>query len=125
MRDRVKVLVVDDDRRIVKTTCDILRIKGFEAVPAFNGSEALELARSRDPDCVLMDMRMPGMDGVEAVKRMKSLFPDLPIILMSAYATDEVTAEARTQGALAVLPKPVDVDMVVSFLSILGGEGRK
>ncbi len=94
VRDHVKVLVVDDDRRIVKTTCDILRVKGYEAVPAHSGSEALELVRSCDPDCVLMDIKMPGMDGVETVKRIKSLFPDLPVILMSAYA--EITSPSPT-----------------------------
>jgi two-component system response regulator HydG len=118
--DPVKVLVVDDDRRMVKTICDILRIKGYEAVPAYTGSEALELVRSCDPVCVLMDVKMPGMDGVETAKGIKSQFPDLPVILMSAYVTEEVAEKAKTQGAVAVLAKPFDIQAVLSFLSSLG-----
>ncbi len=122
MQERIKVLVVDDDRRMVSTICDILHVKGYDVVHAYTGSEALELVRSGDPDCVLMDLKMPGIDGVEAVKMIKDLSPDLPVILMSAYATEEQAAEARTHGAYTVLAKPVDIQMVLSFLSILRKE---
>jgi DNA-binding NtrC family response regulator len=115
----MKILVVDDDRRMVKTTCDILSIKGFEAVAAFSGEEALEKLQSGAPDCVLMDIKMPGISGVETLKRIKRFYPTLPVILASAYATDEVVEEAKRQGAYAVLTKPVNFLVILSFLSVL------
>jgi DNA-binding NtrC family response regulator len=115
----LKVLVVDDDRRMVKTTCDILSIKGFEAVAAFSGEEVLEKLKNGAPDCVLMDIKMPGMTGVETLKRIKHLYPALPVILASAYATDEVIEEAKRQGAYAVLTKPINFQVILSFLSAL------
>jgi DNA-binding NtrC family response regulator len=122
MGEKTKILVVDDDRRMVKTICDILNVKGHEAIPAYTGEEAVEKVKSDKPDCVLMDIKMPGINGVEALKMIKGISPDLPVVLVSAYATEEVEAEAKEQGAYAVLNKPLDIQMVLSFLSLLRKE---
>ena len=119
MGDRLKILVVDDDRRMVRTTCDILRVKGHEAVPAYSGDEAVNMAGSIEPDCVLMDLRMPGMDGMETLQLMKQTAPAIPVVLMSANATEEQEQEAKRLGALAVLAKPIDVQAMLSFLAVL------
>jgi two-component system response regulator HydG len=119
MDEKIKVLVVDDDRRMVKTICDILRIKGHEALPAYTGEEAIALIESDGPDCVLMDMKMSGMNGVETMKIIKEMSPDLPVILMSAYATEDQAVEAQKLGAYTVLDKPINIEMVLSFLSLI------
>lgn len=118
----MKILVVDDDRRIVKTTCDILKIKGHEPIAAYSGEEGVEKVRSDSPDCVLMDIKMTGISGVEALKRMKAVVPDLPVVLVSAYATDALMAQAKQVGAYAVLSKPLNFPIILSFLSLLGQE---
>jgi len=118
----MKILVVDDDRRIVKTTCDILKIKGHEPIAAFSGEEGIEKVKTDMPDCVLMDIRMPGISGVEALRQMKTISPALPVVLISAYATGEVVDEAKSAGAYAVLSKPLNFQMVLSFLSLLHKE---
>jgi two-component system response regulator HydG len=122
MGETVKVLVVDDDRRMVKTICDILNAKGFAAASAFTGEDAVAMLREERPDCVLMDVRMPGIDGVEALRLMKQLVPDIPVVLMSAFATGEQAEEAKKQGAYGILTKPIDIQMLLSFLSILRKE---
>lgn len=118
----MKILVVDDDRRIVKTTCDILKVKGHEPVGAYSGEEGVEIVRNNVPDCVLMDIKMPGINGVEALKQMKQIAPALPVILVSAYATDELMEEAQRAGAYAVLSKPLNFPIILSFLSLLDKE---
>lgn len=118
----MKILVVDDDRRIVKTTCDILKIKGHDPVAAYSGEEGVEKVRSDVPDCVLMDIKMPGINGVEALKRMKQIVPALPVVLISAYATDDLVQEAKLAGAYAVLSKPLNFPMILSFLALLRKE---
>jgi DNA-binding response OmpR family regulator len=122
MGEKTKVLVVDDDRRMVRTICDILKVKGYEAAEAYTGEEAVEKVKSDNPDCVLMDVRMPGLNGVEALKMIKGTSPDLPVVLMSAYATEEQVAEAKQLGADTVLTKPVDLQMIFSFLALLRKE---
>jgi DNA-binding NtrC family response regulator len=122
MEEKTRVLVVDDDRRMVKTISDILTVKGHEALQAYNGAEAVEKVKSDNPDCVLMDIRMPGMDGIEVMKIIKTISPDLPVVLMSAYATEAQAEEARRSGAYAVINKPLDVQSVLSFFSLLRKE---
>lgn len=118
----MKILVVDDDRRIVRTTCDILKIKGHEAIPAYSGEEGVEQVRNDPPDCVLMDIKMPGINGVEALKQMKRIIPALPVVLVSAYAADDLMEEAKRAGAYAILNKPLNFPIILSFLSLLDKE---
>lgn len=118
----MKILVVDDDLRIVKTTCDILKMKGYEASAAHSGEEGVAMVRSDRPDCVLMDIKMTGINGVEAMKQMQGIVPGLPVVLVSAYATDELMAEAKHSGAYAVLSKPLNFQMILAFLSLLRKE---
>jgi two-component system, NtrC family, response regulator HydG len=122
MGDKTKVLVVDDDKKMVKTICDILTVKGYDAAAAFTGEAAVEKVKSDHQDCVLMDIKMPGLDGVEALQLIKGLAPRLPVVLMSAYTTEEQVATARRLGAETVLTKPVDLQLVFSFLSLLRKE---
>lgn len=122
MSDKLKVLVVDDDRRMVKTICDILLVKGFSPDLAYSGEEAVEKVQAEEPDCVLMDLKMIGIDGIETLKRLKGVAPDLPVVMMSAYATEEQMEEARREGAYAILTKPVDIQQVLSFFSLLRKE---
>jgi two-component system, NtrC family, response regulator HydG len=118
----MKILIVDDDKRMVKTLFDILKVKGLEPIGAYSGEEALHFVESEKPDCVLMDIKMPGINGVETLKKIKELSPDLPVVLMSAYATEEQIEEAKQQGAYTVLNKPIDIQIVLSFLALLRKE---
>ena len=118
----MKILVVDDDRRIVKTTCDILQIKGHEAIATHSGEEGVKQVEKERPDCVLMDIKMPDISGVETMKQMQKIAPSLPIVLVSAYATEKLMAEARHSGAYAVLSKPLNFPMIFAFLSLLRKE---
>lgn len=118
----MKVLVVDDDPRIVKTTCDILKIKGYQPIPAHSGEAGVERVRTDPPDCVLMDIKMPGINGVAAMKQMHQIVPSLPVILISAYATDDLLEDAKRSGAYAVLSKPINFEVILTFLDLFRKE---
>ena len=122
MKEKLKVLVVDDDRRMVRTICDILKVKGHESIVAYSGEEAVVKAKEESPDCVLMDLKMPGINGVEALRLINTVPPGLPVVLMSAYAPPEQVEEAKRQGAYTVLTKPIDIQLLLSFLSLLRKE---
>lgn len=115
----MKILVADDDRMMVNNIRYILEAEGHEIIAAYDGKDAVEKARKEKPDCVLMDIRMPGMSGVEALYAILRISPGLPVLLMTAYANEDVIAEARKMGAYTVLPKPIDVQMILHFLSLL------
>jgi CheY-like chemotaxis protein len=118
----MRILVVDDDQRMVRTTCDVLRINGYETTAVHSGEEAVQRVKADPPDCVIMDIKMPGIGGVEALRQIKELRPKLPVVLVSAYATEESVAEAKRYGAHAVVSKPVNLQNLLSFLSLLSKE---
>jgi len=117
-----RALVVDDDRTLASTLADILELMGWTVTQANSGTEAVNVAARQSFDVVLMDVKMPGMDGVDAFKAMKATRPDIRVILMTAYAAEERLGEARREGVLRVLSKPVDVETLLrSHLQPLDG----
>ena len=120
-----RVLVVDDDRQMVKTIRAILDHQGWESTPAYSGEEAVEAASSGDPfGAVLMDVRMPGMNGVEACLKMHASHPDMPVILMTAYAAQEILAQARRAGVVTIMPKPLVWPKLMAHLDRLSHGAR-
>jgi DNA-binding NtrC family response regulator len=111
-----RALVVDDDRAMVKTLCDVLQFKGWEVRGAYSGADAVAAASKEAFDVVLMDVKMPGMDGVDAFKAIRAVRPGVPVVLMTAYAARERVVEAEREGVMRVLPKPVDVGELLSLL---------
>lgn len=114
--ETVRVLVVDDDEGMVGTLRDILDACGYEVDVAFSGSEAMKLVRQRQPDSILMDIRMPGLNGVEAFRELKRLSPGSFVIFMTAYAASHLVEEARTEGAIEVLSKPLDLARALTLI---------
>ncbi len=119
-----KILVVDDDRAMVDTLCDILELRGWTAVRAFDGQDAEALAVEHDVDVVLMDVRMPKVDGVDALRRIRRAHPRTRVILMTAYAAQELLSEAEREGALEILRKPVRLDELLDLLERASREAR-
>ena len=111
-----RILVVDDDRQMVRTICDILKLRGWDADGAFSGEEALELAKERQYRVALMDVRMAGMNGIDAMKSLRASRPELRVILMTAYTATELLAEAEREGAVRILAKPVAVPSLLEML---------
>lgn len=128
MSELVRILVVDDDRRMAGTLVDILRAEEYDAEAAYSGREALDrIKESREEGalpfgCVLTDVKMPEMNGVELHSAIKAIDPRLPVVMMTAYATDALVDEAIDSGALASLSKPLDIHMLLSFFSTLSKE---
>lgn len=117
-RDRIRVLVVDDERLITDTICAILNENGFEATPAYSGAEAVEAARARHPDVVLTDVLMPRMSGVELGIRLRQEFPEIKIYLFSGQAaTSEMIHRAEADGhRFELFPKPIHPEELIARL---------
>ncbi len=116
MEKKPRVLVVDDNVGLVETLLDILDVQGYEAVGAESAFLAIEKVKKQPFDVILMDIKMPGMNGVEGFKEIKRLAPGAAVVMMTAHTLPELVAEAREEGALAVLAKPLAVERLVAFL---------
>jgi DNA-binding NtrC family response regulator len=115
-----RVLVVDDDRHMVRTLTDIVRLQGWDPDGAHSGEEAVEAVRENEYQAVLMDVRMTGINGVDAFKAMKALRPGIKVILMTAYTAADIIADAEQAGALKVLSKPVVLSGLLEMLEQTG-----
>jgi len=91
---------------MARTLGDILRVKGYQTEMAHSGDEALEMVDLQTVDCVLSDIKMPGVDGVELYRTIKAQRPDLPVVLMTAYCADALVEEGLEAGVIAVLTTP-------------------
>jgi DNA-binding NtrC family response regulator len=111
-----RILIVDDDRHMVRTLCDIVRLQGWVPDGVHSGEEAVEAVRAQAYQAVLMDVRMAGINGVDAFKAMKAVRPDIKVILMTAYTAADIIAEAEREGALKVLSKPVVLSGLLEML---------
>ena len=106
-----RILVVDDDERVLFVLHDILAGLGsqYEVVTAQSGYEALDKAKEMPFDLLITDLRMTGMDGVELTKAVRTLSPSTVVIWITAYGTQETSAEAQRLGVYRCLDKPLEV----------------
>ncbi len=102
------ILIVDDEPHVLRVTELSLRRGGYEIIIGRNGREALELARSRQPELIVMDVLMPEMDGLTALQQLKNdpITAGIPVILLSARGHVILPEEAGTSGAALFLTKP-------------------
>jgi two-component system, NtrC family, response regulator AtoC len=107
-KHRGTVLVVDDDHDIVETLCDILELRGWGTLRAYDGLEAVAIALKESVDWIVMDVRMPRLTGVDALHQIREMMPNARVVLMTAYASPDLTARAHSEGVATVLLKPFD-----------------
>jgi DNA-binding NtrC family response regulator len=113
---RDRVLLVDDEVEFVETLAERMRTRGLEVATAGSGLEALERFSSQDFDAVVLDLAMPDLDGIETLKRLRARDPNIQIVLLSGQATIRLATEAMKQGAVDVLEKPADIDVLIDMI---------
>ncbi|MCP4115464.1 MAG: response regulator [Desulfobacteraceae bacterium] len=106
--DAERILVVDDEARVLDSIQFFLAREGYDADKASCGTDALALAREKRYDLVLLDVSMPGMDGFEVMDHLFGMDPDLFVIMVTGYATVESAVRALKQGAYDYLKKPFE-----------------
>ena len=111
------ILIVDDEPNMRVTLGDILREEGYEVATADTGERAVEMCHKHAYDVVLMDVRMPGISGVEAFREIRREQVGAKVILMTAYSVDQLKRAALDEGAIAFLPKPLNVESVLKLIS--------
>ena len=110
---RFRILVVDDDERILNFLRSKLKASGYDVLTATNGTEALDQAQAQEPDLMVLDLIMPKMDGFETLKQLRS-FSAVPVIILTAKDADADKIKGFTLGADDYLPKPFNPDELVA-----------
>jgi two-component system, OmpR family, response regulator len=103
-----KVLIIEDEFLIRKTTCLFLNKEKIATVAASTGTEGISMAISEKPDLILLDLMLPDMDGWEVLRRLKADegTRDLPVVFFSAADREVSDIEIRKRGAVGMLHKP-------------------
>ena len=106
--DRLRVLIAEDETIIRLDLRQLLEQNGMEVCgEARDGLEAVELARTLEPDVALFDIKMPNLDGVEAARRVYAERP-MPILMLTAYTDEALVGRAIGAGVFAYLAKPFE-----------------
>jgi DNA-binding response OmpR family regulator len=113
MKD-IKVLLVDDEQKFVEALSERLQMRDMENETVYDGEEALSFVDDKEPDVMVLDLKMPGIDGMEVLRRVKKKFPGIQVIILTGHGTDRDEEESRRIGVYDYLKKPVDIEVLVS-----------
>jgi FixJ family two-component response regulator len=112
------ISIVDDDDALRSSLEDLIRSVGFR-VQGFISAEAfLRSNQVQKTDCLILDVRMPGMTGLGLQRQLRSESPDLPIIFITAYEDRDARAQAFAAGAIAFLYKPFDEQDLLNAINV-------
>ncbi|MDE7313249.1 MAG: response regulator transcription factor [Eubacterium sp.] len=123
---KYKILLVDDDKALVKMLCRYLTMKGFEVLPAFSAMEALEAMgkMKQSPDLMLLDINMPGMDGMEFCRTIRGRMSG-PILFLTARVEEEDRVSGLMSGGDDYVAKPFSLkELEARILAHLRREER-
>src|SRR3954465_621263 len=118
--DVPKILVIDDDPAVRRLVEDVLELEGYEVRSAEDGFAGLRAIEALRPDCVVLDIMMPGMDGHAVLQRIRSAAGRHPPVgMLTAAAGDSQAGQAGTEGVDYFLPKPFEPEELLRFLDYL------
>ncbi|MEE9609965.1 MAG: response regulator, partial [Desulfatiglandales bacterium] len=108
--EKIKVLVVDDEK-VVRDGCRrVLTGKGYEVLTAENGQLAMGLLARESIDIILLDLKMPVMSGEEVLEKTQTQYPDLSVIIITGHGTVDTAVECMKKGAYDFITKPFQID---------------
>lgn len=111
------ISIVDDDASVREALCRLLRAVGFEANAFASAEEYLSSHQPRNPDCLILDVRMPGRDGIELQRQLAASHSEIPVIFITAHEDEGTRAQALGGRASAVLLKPFSEEALLNAIN--------
>lgn len=123
--DKIKIAIADDHPKFRMAVCQLLHTyDDFRVVlQAINGKDLLQQLKTKTPDIILMDIRMPEMNGVEATDQVKELYPQIKIIALSQYDFESNIVEMYAHGVKSFIGKDDDSEELVKAIRIVHSGG--
>jgi len=113
---QIKLLIVDDDEKFLKTIAERLGLKDFDVITATEGNHAIKAAKKGKFDVAILDLKMPGMDGMELLQILKKKHKFLEVIILTGFASIDSAVEATKLGAFGYLEKPYNLERLLEVL---------
>lgn len=116
--DRKKILLIDDEKDIIKMNMLRLADSNYSVLSAGDGKEGLEKAEKEIPDLILLDVMMPKMDGIQTLVKLKSnpRTSHIPVIMLSGLGEKAALNKARMNGAVDFIDKPFNGEMLMEAI---------
>ena len=118
------ILIIDDDDQLRTSFQRLLNEEGYSVDGAPSGEVGLNRIKSKIPDLVILDMRLPGMNGLETYKHINTIESKLPVVIMTAFGTTETAIEATKMGAFDYILKPFDIPEMLGVIGQALEAGR-
>jgi len=112
----MKILVVDDEKKIANVMSDRLGLRGFDAMAVYDGTSALFQLEKESFDGVVLDLRLPDIDGIEVLGKIAKDFPGIRVVVVSGHANDREFETCLQIGAIACFHKPVNIVAIIEAL---------
>ncbi len=122
--DLSRVLVVDDHQQARESMADVLRQSGYRVDCCPSAMTALDVVGEKDYDCIVTDLKMPGMNGVEFIIKLEQRRYRAQIVMVTAHATVATAVEAMRHGAFDYIEKPFDADQLERLVTQAVNHGR-
>ena len=118
MKDKIKILVIEDTHSLREVIVDILTIEGMQVIEAENGQVGIDKAKEHIPDLILCDIMMPIKDGYQVFDELSQNIDlkDIPFIFLSAKTNSENVLEGMVLGADDYITKPFESDLLISSI---------
>lgn len=110
---KFKLLLVDDEEEFVHALAERLKMRDLESDTVYDGDQAISFVEDKEPDVMVLDLKMPGIDGIEVLKQVKKAYPNIQVIILTGHGTEKDEERAKSLGAFDYLEKPVDIDKLV------------
>jgi two-component system cell cycle response regulator DivK len=113
------ILIVEDEPKNLKLVRDLLQVSGYKTIEATDGKQGIELAKTRKPDLILMDIMMPKMDGLEAARILKAdaTTRNIPIVALTSYVMKGDKERILQAGCDGYIAKPIDIQELLEKVS--------
>jgi DNA-binding response OmpR family regulator len=105
----MKILVVDDEKKIANALAERLGLRGFDATPVYDGTSALSQLGKDTFDGIILDLRLPDIDGIEVLRQTKERFPNIRIVVLSGHGNEQDFKTCLELGAIACFHKPANI----------------
>ncbi len=112
-----KILIVDDERNIIKTVSAILQDEDHIVYSAESGEEAMGFLRKNDVDLIILDVWLPDIDGVEILERVKKTSPEVAVLMISGHGSIDLAVKATKMGAFDFLEKPPSMERIITAVN--------
>lgn len=110
------IAIVDDEEPVRKALCRLLRASGLNAEAFSSGQTFLDSIVARQPDCVILDLHMPGLSGLQVLQQLQSSRNTLPAIIITGHDEPQTHERCLSAGASAFLRKPLDGEVLLEAI---------